>query len=148
MSEKTLPPESIALLTALTEIKQQVYANYPAEALCAPAESTEAASPLPVETWPEGWWETAAPSLSSTWPWLAALRRWLERLLALTERQQQQNQVNHGLVKRLEAQNELLLIHSQVLRDLDRDQTRLFIRLAELDYRFSQLEARLARLEQ
>lgn len=139
------------LLTALRELREQVYAHFPAETEAAPQQTPGSAGQTP----PEGWWEVKERPFVSPVPligpmiarfrtlWNNVSTTWFVRALL-----QQQNHVNRMLVLELEKQNQILEMQSQILRDLDRDQTRLTTRIAEVLHRLDKIEARLDFIEQ
>jgi GT2 family glycosyltransferase len=130
------------LLSALRELREQVYAAYPGAALRSPDEV-----PYLRKSPPERWWEVQEYPFTSSVPILGTLIAWLRTLWNNVSTKwfvrvirQQQNEVNRILVRRLEMQG-------QILRDLDRDQIRLTTQLAETLYRLDKIEAHLQVLE-
>jgi GT2 family glycosyltransferase len=135
------------LLSALRDLREQVYAAYPGEALRSPDELSHLRNSPP-----ERWWEVQEYPFTSSVPILGTLIAWFRTLWNNVSTKwfvrvirQQQNEVNRIVVKRLEMQG-------QILRDIDRDQIRLTTQLAEILYRLDKIEARLqaseARLEE
>jgi hypothetical protein len=131
------------LMAALSELRQQVYANYKTDALPLPNESIRSEGNLP-----DHWWEVQDYTFTSSVPLVGPLIAWFRTLWSSISTKwyvwsirQQQNKVNHILVKRSE-------IQGQILRDLDRDQTRLTTQLVETIYRLDKIESRLVNLEQ
>jgi len=159
MGEEARPDEQsqIKLLTALHDLRQQVYTTYSAGALPPLDEVASSASSLP-----ERWWEVREHTFVSTVPLMGPLIAGFRRLWNSISTQwairavlQQQNRVNQALaehldllVNRLETQNQIWGLQGQILSELDHDQTRLITELAEIGYRLDQLESRLIALEQ
>lgn len=131
------------LLAALKELRQQVYANYPAEALRPADQTSEPQGPAS-----DHWWEVQEHPITSSKPlvgpliawvrslWNSVSTKWFVRAIRL-----QQNEVNRIVTRRLE-------FHDRILRDLDHDQTRLTRQLAEALYRLDRIESRLMALGQ
>jgi hypothetical protein len=133
----------VELISALQDLRQQVYAVYPEEALRSPEEVAHLQ-----KSSVDRWWEVQEAPFTSSVPllgkiiarfrtlWNNVSTTWFVRAI-----RQQQNEVNRVLVRRLEMQG-------QIMRDLDRDQTRLTTQMAEILFRLDKLEAHLSALEE
>lgn len=141
------------LLSLLSELRQRIYASYPADALHLPADATSLTSLNAGESLPERWWEVRDHRFVSAVPlvgpiiagfrqlWHSISTKWSIHIVL-----QQQNKVNRLLVERLQTQEQLLEIQGQILRAIDHDQTRLTTQLVEATLRLKKLEALLPNL--
>ncbi len=137
------------LLAGLCRLRQQIFAAYLNEAWHS---LEQLISMLPQST--KGWWVVEERPFSSHVPvigpiiaWLRTIwndvsTKWFVRLIL-----QQQNEVNRILAQRQTIQEQILHNQSQLLQEIDRDQTIVLTQLLEITQQLDRIEARLGSLE-